>query len=303
MAVATNRAPAAISECLTALARERAGAGALLVVSGGDESFARAHEHAAPLELPGVEVLHEPAPGASRARNRALAACGEGDVIAYVDDDGVVCPGWLGRLRAAWEAAGPEVACIGGPIRPRFEGGEPAWISAPLLSMVTRLDYGPDPIDVDPDVRGIHGPNMSFRCALLRAIGGFDPAYGPRPGRPWFGEEDEAERALARRGYRIRYVPDAPVAHVIARASATRRALLRRRFYYGGTLASGARRPPSVALRGALGGLVAAAGAAARGDERLAMEQAARAAENAGALAFRLAAPLDRGRSIDPRDV
>jgi hypothetical protein len=42
------------------------------------------------------------------------------DVLAFVDDDALVGDGWLFELRAAWERAGDRVACIGGPILPRF---------------------------------------------------------------------------------------------------------------------------------------------------------------------------------------
>ncbi len=50
------------------------------------------------------------------------------------------------RSGAAGSEAPAEMACIGGPIRPRWPaGGPPAWVSAPLLPALTLLDLGQQP--------------------------------------------------------------------------------------------------------------------------------------------------------------
>src|SRR4051794_22094623 len=82
VAVTTRRTPEGIAGCLRALAREQAGAGALLVISGLDGGAVAAHARALRTVLPDAEVLAEPRPGASRARNRALAACRDDEVVA-----------------------------------------------------------------------------------------------------------------------------------------------------------------------------------------------------------------------------
>jgi len=73
----------------------------------------------APVVLP-ASVLVEPRHGLSRARNRALDWCDEDDVLAFVDDDAVVGAGWYSALQRRWDEASGDVACIGGPIRPRW---------------------------------------------------------------------------------------------------------------------------------------------------------------------------------------
>jgi hypothetical protein len=270
VAVCTNREPDAVRPCLDALARE--GADVLVVVSGGSGAFPAAH------------VLHEPRPGLSLARNRALAACADDDILAFVDDDALVESGWLAALHAAWADAGERTACLGGPIRPRFPAGRPAWLSDALLPALTVLDHGPDPLVLDPETTTVYGANISFRVGPLRAVGGFDPAFGHSGARVGFSEEDEAERALHAAGHEIRYDPRPRVAHVIPPERARLGAIARRRHAYGRVLGARGARSRVVAARTALRGALGAPLAAVRGDRARAAERLVRAAENAGVL-------------------
>lgn len=286
--VCTNRPAAASADCLTALIAEQVEV--IVVVSGGDAGVAQAYRDAigvAPAEL---TILAEPRPGLARARNRALAHCGDQDVLAFVDDDAIVGDGWLAAMHAAWQRAPEPTACIGGPIRPRFAGERPRWLSDDLLVVLTALDYGPQPLELDPFVTTVYGANISFRVGPLRGVGGFDPAFGHVGRRTGFGEEDEAERALARAGYGVRYDPGPWVWHEVAADRLVRRAFLARRMAYGAVLGARGGRTRRRALRQALSSGVGAPLAAARGDERLAMERATRLAENVGVLLAPLAA-------------
>jgi GT2 family glycosyltransferase len=235
-------------------------------------------------------VLAEPLPGLSRARNRALAWAAEGaEAIAFVDDDAVVEEGWREALGRRWEEAPREVACIGGPIRPRYAVPPPAWLSDGISFTLTLLDRGPDVRDLDPVLEAVYGANVSFRVEALRRIGGFDPALGHgSDGRPiFFAEEDEAQRALARLGWVIRYVPDAAVRHVIPAERLTRGSFLRRRFAFGRALGMRGGRGRLLAARQVLASGAGALAATAGGDQAGAMERAVRAAENGGVLVAR----------------
>ena len=233
---------------------------------------------------PGITVLHEPRPGLSRARNRVLLECADDDVLAFVDDDTLVGEGWLAALQAAWGQAPPRVACIGGPIRPRFEGPRPSWLSDRLLPVLTTLDYGPDARDLDPFVTTVYGANISFRAGPLRDVGGFDPWLGHGGRATGFGEEDEAERALARAGFVVRYEPGPWVEHVIPARRTRPVAFLRRRLEYGAGLGARGGRAPVRAARQLASSAAGAPLAALRGDAALTMERATRVAENAGVL-------------------
>ena len=276
VAVCTNRPAGAVAGCLEALRKQVPEGDLAVVASGLGAAEAEAHASA------GAPVLAEPRAGLSRARNRALRWAGDDDaVIAFVDDDAVVADGWYEALRRRWEEAGPEVACIGGPIRPRFAVPPPPWFSDGIAHVLTLLDRGDAVRDLDPEVEAVYGANVSFRAGPLRRVGGFDPRLGHATGRVYFGEEDEAQRALARLGYRTRYVPDAAVWHVIGPDRLTRRSFLRRRFGFGRALGGRGGRRPAVAARRAV---VTAAGTLAARDPQARMERAVRAAENLGVV-------------------
>ena len=291
VAVCTNRDPAALRPCLTALALQGGGAGTIVVANALDDVRAAALERLVRSELPGALLLREPVAGLSRARNRAVAECAADDVIAFIDDDALVGTSWLEQLRAAWQGAGERTAVIGGPIRARFAVARPRWLTDALLPALTVLDYGDRPQQLDPHVRTLYGANVSFRVGPLRAAGGFDPRFGHAGDELWFSEEDEVQRALAAAGWEIRYDPGVWVWHVIPPERVERRALVRRRFRYGATLGARGGRSRLLAAwvlaRAGGGALVAFA----RRDEPRAMERAVRAAENAGVLAARLVAP------------
>jgi GT2 family glycosyltransferase len=280
VAVCTNRPARDAERCLAALGRQVPEADLALVTSGLGPAAVAEHRRAF-----GGAVLVEPRSGLSRARNRALAWAGPDDaVLAFVDDDALVDDGWREALARRWDEAPPAVACIGGPIRPRFAAPPPPWFSDGIAHVLTLLDRGPDVRDLDPAAEAVYGANVSFRTGPLRAVGGFDPALGHGGGRVFFGEEDEAQRALLRLGYGTRYVPDAAVWHVIGPDRLTRRSFLVRRLAYGRALAGRDGRPRGLAARQALATATGALAAAAAGDQRLAMERAVRAAENLGVL-------------------
>jgi GT2 family glycosyltransferase len=270
--VCTNRSPDTVAPSLDALRTQNA---SVLVVASGVPPA----DHG-----PGVNVLHEPRPGLSRARNRALLECAGDDVLAFVDDDTLIGDGWLAALRDAWDRADSGVACIGGPIRPRFEGERPRWLSDRLLPVLTTLDYGQEARDLDPFVTTVYGANVSFRAGPLRDVGGFDPGLGHGGRATGFGEEDEAERALARAGFVIRYEPGPWVEHVIPAHRTRPAAFLRRRLEYGAGLGARGGRAPARAARQLATSAAGAPLAVLRGDAALTMERATRVAENAGVL-------------------
>jgi hypothetical protein len=206
-------------------------------------------------------------------------------VIAYVDDDAVVDPGWWEALCRCWDAADERVGVIGGPIRPRWAIAPPGWISRPILPALTLLDLGADEQELDPEVTTVFGANISFAIEPLRAIGGFDPAFGHSGRRVFFSEEDQAQRGLAARGYRVLYAPDLGVHHVIPAERLTRRSFVRRRFAYGRALGRRGGREAGRALRQLASSGPGALVALAQRDQKLFMERAVRTAENAGVLA------------------
>jgi glycosyltransferase involved in cell wall biosynthesis len=276
VAVCTNRHPEAVAESLAALRGQVPADALALVTSGLPAGPAAAYD--APV------VIAEPAAGLSRARNRALEWADGADVLAFVDDDAVVDEGWYEALGRRWDEAPADVACIGGPIRPRFSVPAPPWFSHGIAHVLTLLDRGGSVRDLDPSEEAVYGANISFRVGPLREAGGFDMALGHFGERVFFGEEDAAQRELVRLGYRVRYVPDAGVDHVIPAERLTRGSFLRRRFAFGTALGMRRGRPRGLAARQAVVSSAGALIAGVAGRQALAMERAVRAAENLGVL-------------------
>lgn len=284
VAVCTNRSPGEVADALSALARQVPRERILVVTSGLSEADAETHRASAP-----GPVEAEAQPGLSLARNRALAwAEGRGaGAIAYVDDDAIVDLGWWEALSRRWAEAGERIAVIGGPIRPQWSVTPPPWLSRPILPTLTLLELGDDELLLNPDTTTVFGANISFAVEPLRAIGGFDPAYGHSGRRIYFSEEDQAQRALAARGLQVLYAPELGVHHVIPADRLTRRAFVRRRFAYGRALGARGGRGAGRAARQLATSGPGALIAFARRDPKLLMERAVRAAENAGVLAGR----------------
>ena len=300
VAICTHRPPAVAAGCLDELrAQGLPGADLLVVASGLDGPGVAAHELAVHAATPDATVLSETRPGLSRARNAALAACADEDLIAFVDDDCLPAPGWLSALRSSWDDAAADLAAVGGPIRLRFPYARPPWLTDEMLGALTALDYGPDPLELDPSVRTLHGTNISFRSGPLREAGGFDPSYGHSGTRIFFGEEGEAQRALARLGYRIRYEPSVWVWHLVPAVRLTRRKVLSRRFYYGASLGRRGGRSSGAALRAAARSAAGVPVALLGADQSLAMERAYRAVENTGVVLWRAVRAADDGATSE----
>jgi mycofactocin system glycosyltransferase len=200
-----------LGDLVAALAAE----GPVIVVDDGstDGSGRRA-------ERAGARVIRHDSPrGPAAARNAGLAAA-ETEIVAFVDADCELAPGWRRGL-AGLLAADPELALLAPRVRSTAGG-----------SAVARYEEGASPLDLGPRA-SLAGPErriaylpaaalLGRRDALLE-LGGFDEALR-------FGEDvDLVWRALAA-GSRVRYAPSREVSH---RPRPTVGAFARQRAGYG----------------------------------------------------------------------
>ncbi|MFC1407988.1 glycosyltransferase family 2 protein [Streptacidiphilus sp. N1-12] len=182
-----------------------------------------------------VRYLREPVAGLARAHNRALAEA-TGRIIAFTDDDTLVDPEWPAAIAEAF-AASDRIGCVTGLILPaeletrgqadlQRHGGYDKGFTARAWSLA---DPPCDPLFPFNAGRFGSGANMAFRTALLRRIGGFDPATGT--GTAARGGDDLLGffRTLVA-GATLAYQPDAIVWH---RPSRSRGALPAQAFGYG----------------------------------------------------------------------
>jgi len=165
-----------------------------------------------------VDYVREPMRGLASAHNRGTAVA-RGEIIAFTDDDVLIDPGWLTAIAAAFASA-PDVACVTGLIVPaELRTRTQAlleWHAKPTKGFTRRVaNLGRAGVDeLFPYTAGDlgAGANMAFTAALLREIGGFDPAMGV--GTATLGGDDLMAFFLAiAAGHTLVYQPEALIWH------------------------------------------------------------------------------------------
>ncbi len=179
--VPTRDRPERLARCLVALRLALGELDELLVV---DSASADATTATVALEH-GAHVLREVWPGASRARNRGWQAARH-DLVAFVDDDVTVTPGWADALR---QVAGAPAFVAGRVLPPPDQRhvGHP-------VAVVDRGPAGP----IDARTTGVLGAsaNLLVRRDVLLAVGGFDERLGPGTSVPAAEDVDLLDRVL-----------------------------------------------------------------------------------------------------------
>jgi glycosyltransferase involved in cell wall biosynthesis len=135
--------------------------------------------------VPGVRVVAEPAKGLTRARQCGLNAT-TGEIVAYVDADTRMPPGWISRVLGTF-AKDPNVVCVSGPYiyydATRWQRAmvRVYWLCLACPSYwITRYM--------------VVGGNFAARRDALDAIGGFDTKIA------FYGEDTDIARRLKRAG-------------------------------------------------------------------------------------------------------
>ena len=168
-----------------------------------------------------VRRAHNRGPGA--ARGDGLAHVGT-DLVAFVDSDCTVGPGWLDRL--TWLFEDPGI----GAVAPRVVASVPA--GDPPMRVVDRYHATRSPLDLGPD-EGEVGPERAVRyvptAALVVRRSAIDDVGGFAPGMR-VGEDVDLVWRLVDAGWRVRYEPSVTVGHAEPRGWV---ATLARRFRYG----------------------------------------------------------------------
>lgn len=153
-----------------------------------------------------VTVVHEPAQGLSRARNRGLREAA-GAVAAFTDDDCLVDRDWIGAIAAEFDGD-PGLAVAGGRVDLHSAADRPISIR-PLDA---RVRYA----SLDHVFALAMGCNMAVRRTVVDRLGGFDPGFGSHGVT---GDDiDYAYRAW-RAGHGVVFAPGIRVRHDHGRRS------------------------------------------------------------------------------------
>jgi hypothetical protein len=165
--------------------------------------------------------VHEPRPGISAVRNRALDESADADLLVFIDDDELPGPGWLRALLDAWGRW--RCAAVTGPVRSQFPGPVDPWV----------LGSGTFDRALRPTGALLHGGatnNLLLDLARVRALGlRFDERLGLTG-----GEDTLFTHSLVRAGAEVRWCDEAEVLEPVP-ADRLTRAWVRRRSFRSGS--------------------------------------------------------------------
>lgn len=141
----------------------------------------------------GARVIDTTRPGAAGARNAGWTEA-RGDLVAFIDDDCVADPGWLGALTAPF--GDPAIGLVQGRTCP--------------AGPVGRRDRS---VDVPVEYGLYESCNVAYRRSALEEVGGFDESFSRRFGGRPFGEDADLAYRVQRRGWTTRFADGAVVRH------------------------------------------------------------------------------------------
>lgn len=200
-----------LRDSVASLVRQRVAPGVMEVVVVDDGSAVDAAEAlagAGTAAIP-VRVIRQQPAGLNVARNRGAAAA-RGTLLAYLDDDTLVEPGWAQAMLDAFERDGCDA--VAGRISLRFEAPAPRWLTERMRGYLTELELGPRAMDLETPHLPL-GANCATSRAAFARLGGFRVGLD-RNGSSLVSNGDiDFFARLRALGGRIRYRPDASVVH------------------------------------------------------------------------------------------
>lgn len=184
-------------------------------------SGALAATHPLPASL---RVVRQRPGGLNAARNHG-AAQSSGELLAFLDDDTLVEPGWANALVAAFATTGCDA--IGGRVVLRLEGPAPRWLTPKLRSYLAEHDLGAESRWVPAEPVPV-GANCAVRRAAFESAGRFLVGLD-RTGASLLSNGDtEFFRRCQRNGGRVWYEAGALVEHCVPAERLTREFFYRR---------------------------------------------------------------------------
>ncbi|TDP93978.1 mycofactocin biosynthesis glycosyltransferase MftF [Labedaea rhizosphaerae] len=170
------------------------------------------------IPVSGAAVRHPQPRGPAAARNAGWRIATT-ELVAFVDADVRLTPGWLDPILAHF--ADPDVAAVAPRVRSRAGTG----LLARYEAVASSLDLGGEPAQVRPGgvVSYVPSATLVVRRSVLDRLGGFDESMR-------FGEDVDLIWRMVDAGLSVRYEPTSTVEHA-PRASWA--GWVRQRFEYG----------------------------------------------------------------------
>lgn len=161
-----------------------------------------------------VRYIFESTQGVSHARNRGVKEA-QGEIICTLDDDSPPTPEWLDALLKPFSDL--RVGCAGGPSYLDYQGQPvPDWLQGDLKVHLSA--YGLPYTETTELWRWDHYPygcNMAIRKSLFEQLGYLRTDLDRSGNQVLAAGDTEMVDRIHKAGWKVMYVPDAPVRHLV----------------------------------------------------------------------------------------
>jgi len=200
----------------------------VLVIDGNPEVYERVAEEFGDHES---VIVHnnEENRGISFSRTKG-AELASGEIVAFIDDDGVAEPDWIEHHVAAYEET--DAVAVGGYVAPEWITSKPSFFPEEFYWLVgcTERGFAED----GEEIRNGYGSNVSYRRSVFLDVGGYDVNTGRKGDRHIQAHEAPVGiRIREAYGKGVVYVEDAVVHHKLFAYRGEFRWLVFRSFWQG----------------------------------------------------------------------
>lgn len=212
--IATRDRPSLLSGCLESLEQQQLEQGQrleVIVVDDGSGPAVRAvvDEHAG--RLGDLHYVRQEPAGLQAARNHGALAS-RGLIIAYLDDDTLMPPGWAAAVMKAFDTWGCQA--LAGRITLALPRPAPPWLQGRMWRYLSELELGDKPLWLEGRELP-YGANCAVRRDVFEVLGGFRSKLGRSGGSLLSHEDTDFFSRVREYGGKIAYAPEARVFHVV----------------------------------------------------------------------------------------
>jgi len=180
----------------------------VLVVDGNPEVFSRVRSEFGDHD---TVIVHNNSEnrGISYSRTKG-AELASGEIVAFIDDDGVAEPDWIEHHVAAYQKT--DAIAVGGYVTPDWVTEKPAFFPEEFYWLVGCTERGF--AEAGEEIRNGYGSNVSYRREVFLDVGGYDVNTGRKGDKHIQAHEAPVGiRIREAYGQGVLYVEDAIVHH------------------------------------------------------------------------------------------